>query len=134
VTDDNVRENVADELRLAGMALAAAETLLEAGIAPDAASRAYYAAFHAARALLFSIGLEPRSHGALRSLVGRHFVRTGKLAALHGKELAQLEGLRESGDYDSGFALGVDDVAPEVEKARRFLQAARALLEPGNGA
>lgn len=135
MTDDNVRCNVADELRLADSALTAAATLLDGGLAPDAASRMYYAAFHAARALLFSLGLEPRSHRAVFSLLSQHFVKPGHLAAEHAKHLVQLEALRSSGDYDAGFALAPDDLRPELEKAREFIAAARALLEvnPADG-
>ncbi|MBI5487263.1 MAG: HEPN domain-containing protein [Deltaproteobacteria bacterium] len=128
MTDDNVRRNVQDELRLAESALAAATALVELGLAPDAASRAYYAALHAARALLFSIGLDPGSHRAVRNLVSRHFVQSGDLAPEHSKGLAQLEALRSAGDYDSAFALGPDQIRPEVDKARTFVEAAREIL------
>jgi hypothetical protein len=128
VTDDNVRRNVEDELRLAESALAAAAALVELGLSPDAASRAYYAALHAARALLFSEGLDPGSHRGVRNLVSRHFVQTGILAADRSKELGQLEALRSAGDYDTAFALGADEVRPEVDKARSFVAAVRDIL------
>jgi uncharacterized protein (UPF0332 family) len=128
VTGDNIRANVADEMRLARSALQAADALLDLGLAPDAASRAYYAALHAARALLFSLGLEVRSHRAVRTMLSRHFVRPGGLSAQRSKELGQLESLRTAGDYDSAFALGVDEVRPEADKARRFVDDAAALL------
>ena len=50
MTDENVRRNVQDESRVADSALAAAQALVDLGLAPDAASRAYYAALNAARA------------------------------------------------------------------------------------
>lgn len=131
MTGDNIRTNVADEIRLARSALQAADALLGLGLAPDAASRAYYAAMHAARALLFSVGLEVHSHRAVRTMLSRHFVRPGGLSAERSKELGQLESLRTAGDYDSAFALGVDEVRPEVDKARRFLEDAIALLRGG---
>jgi uncharacterized protein (UPF0332 family) len=131
VTGDNIRVNVADELRLALSALQAADALLGLGLVPDAASRAYYAALHAARALLFSIGLEVRSHRAVRTMLSRHFVQTGALAAERSKELGHLESLRTAGDYDSAFAFGADEVRPEVEKARRFVDEATAILRAG---
>lgn len=128
MTDENVRRNVQDELRLADSALAAARALVDLGLAPDAASRAYYAALHAARALLFSVGLDPGSHRAVRTLVSRHFVQTGVLAPEHSKELAQLEALRSAGDYDTAFALGPAQIRPEVEKAQSFVEASREIL------
>src|SRR3989442_1696731 len=60
-------------------ALAAAETLAGAGHHADAVSRAYYAMFHAACALLASIGRTSRTHDGLRALVAEHFVRPGLL-------------------------------------------------------
>jgi uncharacterized protein (UPF0332 family) len=128
VTDETVRLNVLDELRLAESALRAAAILLDAGLAPDAASRIYYAAFHASRALLFSAGLEPRSHQAVRSLVARHFVREGALTSERSKHLAHLEAIRSAGDYDSSFALTIEDLRPEFEKADAFVTDVRAIL------
>ena len=131
MTDSSVRANAADELRLAESALLAAEALLDLGLAPDAASRTYYAAFHAARALIYSIGMEPRSHHGVHTLLQRHFVVPGELRAERAKDLLQLEALRSAGDYDSAFALGVAEIRPEVEKARAFIADARALLHKG---
>ncbi|MDQ3035865.1 MAG: HEPN domain-containing protein [Myxococcota bacterium] len=128
MTDENIRRNVADGLALARSALRAAAALCDLGIAPDAASRAYYAALHAARALLFSIGLDATSHRAVRSLVARHFVQSGRLEAARSKDLAQLEALRTASDHDTTFALGVDDIRPEIDKARLFLDVVSALL------
>lgn len=131
MTGENIRAAVGDEMRLARSALRAAEALLGLGLTPDAASRAYYAGLHAARALLFSIGVEVRSHRAVRTMLSRHFVQTGQLSAERSKELGHLESLRTAGDYDSAFDLDVDQVRPEVEKARRFLADAEVLLEAG---
>jgi uncharacterized protein (UPF0332 family) len=128
VTDENVRANVSDELAHAENALKAALALLDLGLAADAASRIYYAAFHAARALLFSLGVEAKTHRSTRSLLARHFVKTGRLPSAVSKELSQLEGLRMAGDYETGFALGADDLRPELEKAGRFVSDARTLL------
>ena len=128
MTDDSVRENVADELRLAASALRSAEALLQLELTPDAASRIYYAAFHAARALLYSIGIEAHSHSGIRTLVSRHFVREGRFAAERMKDLSQLEALREAGDYDSAFILGVAELRPELARAQRFVDEVTTLL------
>jgi uncharacterized protein len=131
MTDDNIRANVRDELGLADSALKASEALLDLGLAPDAASRAYYAAFHAARAVLFIDGLESRSHRALRTLISRHFVARGRLPGSFAKDLAQLEALRVSSDYDAAFALTPDDLVPELERARELVRWARKLAVAG---
>jgi uncharacterized protein len=121
--------SVEAELRHASESLQAAEALLALDLNADAASRIYYAVFHAARALLHSVGVAPRSHEATRSLLALHFVRSGKLNPERSKDIAQLEALRSSGDYDPHFALGREHLAPELARARRFVEEAQALLE-----
>lgn len=128
MTDEAIRGNVRDELALADSALHAAEALLDLGLPADAASRTYYAALHAARALLFAVGLDVGSHRAVRTHLSRHYVKTGRLAADQSKRLAQLEAVRVSADYDPAFALGVAEVAPELVVARSFVDAARTIL------
>ena len=131
MTDANIRMNVADELALADSDLRAADALLALAISPAAASRTYYAVFHATRALLLSLGIQATTHKSLRSLFAQHFVKSGLLPAERSKKLAQLEALRSSGDYDSAFALGPDELRPELDKARRFVEDARELLRRG---
>lgn len=128
MTEADIRRNIADELALADSALRAADALCDLGFAPDAASRMYYAALHAARALAFSIGVDPTSHRAAKSILAREFVRPGKLPAERSRDLAQLEALRNAGDYDTTFALGVAEIRPDLERARRFVHDARTLL------
>ena len=49
-------------------------------------------------------------------------------AAERSKDLAQLEALRTSADYDTGFALGVAELTPELDRARRFVGETRDIL------
>lgn len=65
---ENRRRNISVELERGQQALQAARLLLEAGIYPDASSRAYYAALHAARALLLGSTLRaPKTTEQLRA-------------------------------------------------------------------
>jgi uncharacterized protein (UPF0332 family) len=66
----------------------------------------------AARALLFSLGIEVHSHRAVRTLLSRHFIQSGALKRERSKELGHFESVRTAGDYDSASALGVDEVRP----------------------
>lgn len=95
MTPENRGLNASAELERARTCLAEAEQLHEAGFANGATSRAYYAVFHAARALLFSIGIEPTSHRAVVSLIGEHFVRSARLSP----ELGRLISRRISAEY-----------------------------------
>lgn len=129
--EGEVRADISAELKAAEEALKAASALLDLGLLRDAASRLYYSVFHAARALVFSAGVQPRSHEALRSLFARHFIKPGILSAEYSKLLGNLESTRLEGDYDTEFALGVEQIRPDLEKAAAFLSAARAVLAAG---
>lgn len=86
MTDDNQRANAKAEMDRAKECLDEAMLLQLNGHPYGAVARAYYAVFHAARALLYSRGLETRSHRAVLSMVGEHFVRTGSLKASTGRD------------------------------------------------
>ena len=77
-------------------ALAAAEsarTLLEHGDGDGATSRAYYAMFNAARAMLwFTHGVEPgeaKTHATVIRRFSKHFVQNGPLDAEYGRLLME---------------------------------------------
>jgi uncharacterized protein (UPF0332 family) len=99
---------------------------------PGALSRAYYAGFHAARALLMTRSLQPRSHRGVRSLLEQHFVETGIVPADFGAKLGRLEGFRTAGDYGSGIQLSSAELSREVEHAATLLDCAlQCLLREG---
>jgi uncharacterized protein (UPF0332 family) len=69
MTDANRAANAAAERKAAIEALAEARALDRLSHYGGAISRAYYAAFHAARALLVEKGLQPKTHDGVRRLV-----------------------------------------------------------------
>jgi uncharacterized protein (UPF0332 family) len=76
-------------LAKARRSLANARRSLEAGDADFAASRAYYAMFYAAEALLLSRGLAFSKHGAVIAEFSREFVRSGEFPAEYGRALRE---------------------------------------------
>ncbi|MBM4375698.1 MAG: HEPN domain-containing protein [Deltaproteobacteria bacterium] len=122
-----------ESLALARDTLAAAETLARAGFARHAVGRSYYAVFHAACALLATVGLAARTHEGVRSLVNEHFVRTGLLATVHARTLRQIAGDRNDADYDAAATFTVDDAAEDLERARAFVDAVAAIVEEPAG-
>ena len=101
--------------------IAAARADLAAGRCDDAASRAYYAMFHAARALLAAKGLTVRSHSGLAAVFGEHFIRSGEVDVQLGRWLGQGRRIREIGDYDDFLAVEDDEAKEAVSRAQRFL-------------
>ncbi|MBM4047336.1 MAG: HEPN domain-containing protein [Planctomycetes bacterium] len=116
-------------LDLADEKLKSARILLEAGQWRDAASRAYYCAFHAVTAVLLSKGLSFSSHGQTLGAFNREFVKTGLFPREYGARLGKMERDRQAGDYRATSPIA-DTVAKEdVAMAADVLAACRRYLE-----
>jgi uncharacterized protein len=120
--------STSEELALARETLQAARVLAGAGLHRHAVGRAYYAVFHAACALLASIGRRARTHDGVRALVNEHFVRPGRLAPEHARTLRQTAGDRADADYDASATFEQADSNADIARAEAFLAAVEALL------
>ena len=93
---------------------------------PDAAaSRAYYAAFHAVSALFAFDGISFSKHSALESAVHRDLVKKGLWPAETGAAFSWLAILRHTGDYGGDEHVQPADAHAAVDKARLVLKAVR---------
>ncbi|QLH84834.1 HEPN domain-containing protein [Halosimplex pelagicum] len=121
-------EYVDEELGKAREALADAESLA-AGSGSDAGvvNRLYYACFHAAQAALYDRGVDPSSHGAVRNLFGKQFVRDDSFSRAQGRLLTTLADLRQQADY--GYEPIDEDVGALTERATAFVEAVERHLE-----
>ncbi|MBN1611103.1 MAG: HEPN domain-containing protein [Polyangiaceae bacterium] len=128
MTGQNRLDNARAEALLGDDALGAADALLGLGLANDAVSRAYYAAFHYARALLLLEGLEPKTHRGVIALLGQHFEAAGRLAPGRVSDLAALLTFRAIADYDARDRVSRAHAEAQVVKARAFVESARELL------
>lgn len=131
MSPENRRANIAEELAQSVEALAACELLSSEGLLRDAANRLYYAVFHVVRAVLLSEGLEAKSHKGLQSMLGLHFVKTGKLAAEMNEIFVRIQGYREAADYTRGFAPTEAEFARNLEGGKKLIAAGRDLLASG---
>jgi uncharacterized protein (UPF0332 family) len=131
LTDENIRANVWIETERGDASLESAELLLAHGKLADAVSRAYYGAFHHARALLLTIGEEPVTHAGIERLLHRDLVRSGKLDADIAKLFGRLQKMRLDADYTSEFVFTARGAAEEVDAAKQFVDASRKILRSG---
>lgn len=120
MTEENRRANVAHELERARECLQAAETLANVGLGADSVSRAYYAAFHLTRALLYAKGVEPKSHAGALHLLNVEFVRPGALPTTVNRLIAGLQRTRELADYDAAARFSSADAHACLAEARSF--------------
>jgi uncharacterized protein len=129
VTGANRLANARAELAAARDAERVAEAALELGIVRDALSRTYYAAFHAARALLLLEGIEPRTHAGVQRMLGEHCVRTGRIAPALATTFAELQAFRQAADYAVSIDVDLDSARAQLSAAREFVTAAAAQVE-----
>jgi uncharacterized protein (UPF0332 family) len=120
--------DVERELQAARDALRAAEVLIAADLPAHAVSRAYYATYHAASALLNSIGREARSHDGRRRLVAEHFVRPGLIEAKFSRLLTRIAGDRNDADYNVSAPFSHEDAEEDTLQAREFVEVVEKLL------
>lgn len=128
MTREGRQDASADELRTAREELAAAVKLLDAGLARIASTRIYFAAFHAARGLLYSEGLEPRTHEGVHHLFNLHFVKTGRFEPAASRMLAKLQKFRESADDSGSFVTDAAGTGADLDEARAFVLRVEGLV------
>ena len=127
--DKSTQELIGGYLVKAEDKLGVAQRLLAQSDFEDAISRAYYAAFYAAQALLLSEGLTSKSHGGLITLFGLHFVKTGKVDKKYGRFLSNLMEDRQQSDYSLFSGFDRSDAENAVTEARAFVEEIRRLLK-----
>ncbi|MBI4601743.1 MAG: HEPN domain-containing protein [Planctomycetes bacterium] len=105
--------------------------LLAADDPDGAASRAYYAAFHAVSALLAQEGRSFAKHSAVESAVHRDLVKTGRWPVEAGTAYTWLASLRSKADYGGKSHVTREEALEAVRRARRILhEACRVSPEP----
>ena len=82
--------------------------------------------------LLFTAGIEPKSHRGLIALVGEHFVKPGRLSPELGRVLSRMQRDREDADYLSGAVFTPAETAEMLTRAEQFLAEVRRLVAPRN--
>lgn len=108
--------------------LEGAKLLLDRGYFDFAASRAYYAMFYLAEALLCGKGLTFSKHSAVNAAFGQHFAKTGLLDPRFHRYLIDGEETRIRGDYDTQPPVTEAEAREEIAQAEEFTKAAEAYL------
>jgi uncharacterized protein (UPF0332 family) len=117
-------------LRKAEDSLNAAKLMQQNGYYDFAASRAYYAMFYLAEALLLEYGLAFSKHSAVLAAFGERFTKAGLVPAELHRYLRDGQDSRNVGDYHFGGTLTRDEAALQITHAERFLEVARERLGP----
>jgi uncharacterized protein (UPF0332 family) len=108
--------------------LDAAQSLRQQGFYDFAVSRAYYAMFYIAEALLDQEGLSFSSHAAVISAFGQYLARTGKIPVEFHRYLIDAQAQRTRADYDPQSNLSQVDAEIILNQAQAFLTTAQQNL------
>ena len=129
--DEDRRKLVAGGMAKAREKLGSAQRWSKEGQAwGDIVSRAYYAAFHAAQAMLYSEGLEPKSHHGVMTLFGLHFVKSGRIDPHFARYLKNLKDDREESDYEIFSTVNEAIATNALREASEFVAEAERYLKP----
>lgn len=116
-------------LEKARESLEAANLLADQGYFDFAASRAYYAMYYTAEALLLVRGLSFSSHAAVIANFGKEYSKTGEMDRKFHKYLIAVQDLRSQGDYS--YHPGVSQIKAKeaLSWAAEFIGVATAYLK-----
>lgn len=103
--------------------------LLDNQLYEDCVSRSYYAVLHAAKAALTKIGVETRSHQAVRRMFGLHFIKTEQIEKHFADILTAQWEDREIGDYNVYLNIAQDRARKRVADAERFIKRIEEYLQ-----
>lgn len=124
---DNADEINAN-IQRAETSLRAASDMIEKEYYDIAASRAYYAAFYAASALLLKENMDTSKHSGVIASIHRLFVKTGKLDKEQGKNLNWLFELRGVGDYGVSEHVSSGEAYKAIKVSEEFLASVLKIL------
>jgi uncharacterized protein (UPF0332 family) len=93
-----------------------------------AANRYYYAAFHAARALLATRNVDSARHAGVIALFQQHFVKSGDFPADIARALPRSFEKRLSSDYSDFVEISAEEVERVRTEVHAFVDACRQLL------
>lgn len=108
--------------------LQAAESNLQQGFHGVAVTRAYYAMFYAASALLASKGISRSKHSGVHSAFGEHFIKTSLIETEYAKMLGHAFDSRLDSDYDITFTTERTLAEGVLHDAQRFVERAEKHL------
>ena len=116
-------------LEKAERSILAARHLEENGDIEFAISRAYYAMFYTAEALLNEKGLRFSKHGGVHGAFGEHFIKTGLFDPQYHRWFLTAFNRRIISDYGVEIVFKPEEAQEAISQAQQFLETASSYLE-----
>ena len=128
MNDINKKANIQMEVEKGQACLRQATLLFKNNEYDGVISRAYYAVFHYASALLLTKGLEARSHEGLIRLFNLHFIKTGVFSKQYSTILSHAQKAREEADYWTEIPFTKEDAELRLNESSEFIKNAEEYL------
>ena len=109
--------------------LRAAQLLLREEEAEDCISRAYYAVYHAAMAVLQAVDEAPKTHGGTQTRFWLRFVTPGYFPRSVAETFSQAQEMRQKADYDAFTRFDTNAASDLLRDAVAFTDEAEILGE-----
>lgn len=129
MTEETSKNYAKASLERAEKALKSAKLLEQNGELEDAASRAYYAMFHAARAILFSKGISAKTHRGTISLFSEKIVKQSILSEEYADTLRKAFDIRQKSDYELYAQPNVEVIKEVIKNAEKFVNKIKELIK-----
>ena len=110
-----------------------ARLLLNRGDYDFAVSRAYYAMFYCAKAMLLTRGITTKKHSSTVSLFREKFVKSGEFSEELASYLIDAFRKRQIGDYDVFIMPTKDEAEDLINKANLFVKEVKNWLKKESG-
>lgn len=127
--DEYKRDLAKIRLEKAEENLTAAENLIASDSYRIAATRAYYAVFHAMRAVLAFDEIDRKHHSAVIAEFRQRYIKTGLIDKKQSDTISKLFDLRTDSDYDDFFIISKEEVCQALEKAEEFVHEVKRFIQ-----
>ena len=105
-----------------------AALLLSNGRWDSSINRSYYAALHAAKAVLILFGIDPVSYEGVKSMVGKKLILGGFLEKEYGRWFRSLQFQREDVDYADYVTSEKKDAEEAFNNASQFIEKMKEVI------
>lgn len=98
-----------------------AEVLMEAKMFKGANNRAYYAIFHAIKAILALEEVDFKKHSSVIAYFNKNYINKGVFSKQLGKKLTNATIFREKSDYVDFYIVTKEESEEQIETAREII-------------
>lgn len=124
-----MREEIIQHINRGKHYIQVAQDLAELSYWDDVVSRAYYAMFHTATAVLLSMDISRSSHHALNSSFGEYVAKPGLMNKKFHRYLLDGFSARSDSDYEPVTEASEENALIIIDQAQEFLEAAKEFLQ-----